>query len=55
MPKKDALADRRGGARKKAGRKPLPPEERKVALNFYVKPAQAEKIKEFVAALTRAK
>ena len=34
-----------GGARKGAGRKPLPPEERSVAITVYVKPQYAAELR----------
>ena len=34
-----------GGARKGAGRKPLPPEERRVAITVYVKPQYAAELR----------
>lgn len=38
--------DRRGGAKPNAGRKKIPPEERKVQLSFYVRSRNARAVKE---------
>ena len=38
-------ADRRGGAKPNAGRKKIPPEERKIQLALYVKRKNVDKIR----------